>query len=72
MNALRDYLFQYEAEKIFEEALQEFALVWDRLNGVLKKLKPEFLKRGNPREAFEDCSFFSFFLPSEASFVCAN
>ena len=60
MNALRDYLFQYEAEKIFEEALQEFALVWDRLNGVLKKLKPEFLKRGNPREAFEDCSFFLF------------
>ena len=60
MNALKDYLFQYEAEKIFEEALQEFALVWDRLNGVLKKLKPEFLKRENPREAFEDCSFFLF------------
>lgn len=59
-NALKDYLFQYETEKIFEEALQEFALVWDRLNGVLKKLKPEFLKRENPREAFEDCSFFLF------------
>ncbi len=59
-NALKGYLFQYETEKIFEEALQEFALVWDRLNGVLKKLKPEFLKRENPREAFSDCSFFLF------------
>lgn len=59
-NALKGYLFQYETEKIFEEALQEFALVWDRLNGVLKELKPEFLKRENPREAFSDCSFFLF------------
>lgn len=59
-NAAKEYLYQYETEKIFEEALQEFDLVWDRLNEVLKKLKPEFLKRENPGEAFGDCSFFLF------------
>ena len=59
-NAERDYLEEYEFDKLFEEASDEFQLVWNKIGKVWLKLKP-LLKAKFPEDAREmllDCKLF--------------
>ncbi len=59
-NAKRDYLDEYEVDKIFTGALNEFSLVWDKIRDVLLRLKPLIVSRYNKaeKEMLFDCQFF--------------
>lgn len=59
-NAKRDYLDEYEFDKIFGEASEEFHLVWNKIKAIWVKLKPllclKFAK--DAKEMLMDCKFF--------------
>ncbi len=59
-NAKRDYLDEYEVEKIFADASNEFSLVWNKIRDVLLRLKPLIVSRYNKvaKEMLFDCHFF--------------
>lgn len=59
-NAERDYLGEYEFDKLFEAASDEFQLVWNKIGKVWLKLKP-LLKARFPKDAKEmllECKLF--------------
>lgn len=60
-NAEKDYLSEYEIDKIFTSALDEFTLIWNKLKELCMKLKP-LLPTGYSNEKkqkiFSDFKFF--------------
>lgn len=61
-NARQDYLGGYELDKVFSEASEEYALVWDKMKGVVTRLQP-LLRSGykeKAREKLFECRNFLF------------
>lgn len=59
-NAGRNYLEDWEPDKIFGKAAEEFSLVWEKLRGISGRIKPFLLSRYG-REAggmLKECKFF--------------
>lgn len=59
-NAKKDYLDQYEIDKIFEEASDEFCLVWNKIGHIWNRLRPLLESKSNndAKEMLIDCKFF--------------
>ncbi len=59
-NARRDYLDEYDLDKIFMGATDEFSLIWNKIKGLLTELKPMLLsKYGSAAKAIlSECQFF--------------
>lgn len=59
-NAKRDYLEEYEFDKIFGEASEEFHLVWSKIKGIWIKLKPLLCSKfpSDAKEMLMDCKLF--------------
>lgn len=62
-NARRDYLNEYETEKIFAEAANEFSSVWNKVRILFERLKPMVLSKhakdvGEAKEALSNCKLF--------------
>lgn len=59
-NAKLDYLKQYEIDRIFSEAKEEFDQVWIKMKGVVENLTPLLLSQNkqNAKEMFLDCRSF--------------
>ncbi len=59
-NAKREYLDEYNVDKIFADASNEFSLVWNKIRDVLLRLKPLIVSRCNKvaKEILSDCRFF--------------
>lgn len=61
-NAKQDYLSEYDEERIFREAAEEFDLCWNRIKELFGRLKPLLLSGHNinAKEAMEDCRLYLF------------
>lgn len=60
-NAERDYLLQYEPEKVFEKAEEEFDLIWDKMKKVVEIIKSLIKKEiRNKKEVLPACRSFLF------------
>ncbi len=61
-NAEHDYLQQYEQEKIFAMAEDEFGRIWDKMKKVVEKVTPLIQKKEirNKRKVLSDCRSFLF------------
>ncbi|MCM1237058.1 MAG: CRISPR-associated endonuclease Cas3'', partial [Ruminococcus flavefaciens] len=61
-NARRDYLDDYEPDKIFKNASDEFQTVWNKIKDLFNRLKPRLAAncRTDPREALFDCRLYLF------------
>ena len=59
-NAKQDYLSEYDEERIFREAAEEFDLCWNRIKELFGRLKPLLLSGHNinAKEAMEDCRLY--------------
>ena len=59
-NAKQDYLSEYDEERIFREAAEEFDLCWNRINELFGRLKPLLLSGHNinAKEAMENCRLY--------------
>lgn len=59
-NAKRDYLEEYEFDRIFGEASEEFHLVWSKIKGIWIKLKPLLCSKfpSDAKEMLMDCKLF--------------
>lgn len=59
-NSRRDYLNQYETDKIFKDASDEFNLVWNRIKELFTHLKTVLAakEKGDARGLLADCKFF--------------
>ena len=51
-NAERDYIRQYEPEKVFEKAQKEFDLLWDKMKRVAETLTPLILVEDKREKRF--------------------
>lgn len=60
-NAEKDYLEQYELEKIFTEAEREFERLWEKMKKQIEKMIPLLKKTvHNKKEIIYDCRSFLF------------
>lgn len=61
-NAEHDYLLQYEPDKVFVKAEQEFDLTWDKMKKVVGTITPLILVEDNreKRKILSDCRSFLF------------
>ena len=59
-NAKQDYLSEYDEERIFREAAEEFDLCWNRIKELFGRLKPLLLSGHNidAKEAMENCRLY--------------
>lgn len=59
-NAKQDYLSEYDEERIFREAAEEFDFCWNRIKELFGRLKPLLLSGHNinAKEAMEDCRLY--------------
>ena len=59
-NAKQDYLSEYDEERTFGEAAEEFDLAWNRIKELFGRLKPLLLSGHNinAKEAMEDCRLY--------------
>ena len=59
-NAKQDYLSEYDEERIFREAAEEFDLSWNRIKELFGRLRPLLLSGHNinAKEAMEDCRLY--------------
>lgn len=59
-NSKKDYLDQYEIDKIFEEATDEFCLIWNKIGCIWNRLKPLLVSKSNndAKEMLADCKLF--------------
>lgn len=61
-NAERDYLRQYELEKVFANSEKEFDLLWDKMKRVVEMITPLLLEKDKrkKRKILSDCRSFLF------------
>lgn len=61
-NAEHDYLLQYEPDKVFVKAEQEFDLIWDKMKKVVETIMPLILveDKREKRKILSDCRSFLF------------
>lgn len=61
-NAKQDYLNEYELDKIFKNAANEFNIVWDKMRELFNILKPKIMSKNdkNVKEMLFECRFFLF------------
>lgn len=61
-NAEHDYFLQYEPDKVFVKAEQEFDLIWDKMKKVVGTITPLILVEDNreKRKILSDCRSFLF------------
>ena len=61
-NAGQSYLKEYELDKIFQNASNEFNAVWNKIKELFNWLKPKLVAQydKNVREALSDCRLFLF------------
>lgn len=59
-NAREDYLDGYDLDAIFTGASNEFGLVWEKVKGILLRLKPLMISRYHvaAKERLSECKFF--------------
>lgn len=58
-NARQSCLDEYELDKIFLNASDEFNLAWNKIKELFTRLKPLIIsKNNNAREGLSDCKFF--------------
>ncbi len=59
-NAKRDYLDEYELDRIFEEASEEFHLIWKKIKEIWIKLKPLLIDKFHRKAKgmLVDCKLF--------------
>ncbi len=61
-NAENDYLQQYEPEKVFTKAEEEFDLLWDKMKKVVERITPLLLSKDkrDKRKVLSNCQTFLF------------
>ncbi len=61
-NAEHDYLLQYEPDKVFVKAREEFDLIWDKMKKVVETIMPLILveDKREKRKILSDCRSFLF------------
>lgn len=61
-NAENDYLQQYEPEKVFTKAEEEFDLLWDKMKKVVERITPLLLSKDkrDKRKVLSNCRTFLF------------
>lgn len=61
-NAERDYIRQYELEKVFANSEKEFDLLWDKMKRVVEMITPLLLEKDKrkKRKILSDCRSFLF------------
>ncbi len=59
-NAAKDYLGEYELDKIFAGASEEFGFAWNEIKEILLQLKPAMLERHGKSapKMLSECKFF--------------
>lgn len=59
-NATKDYLGEYELDKIFAGASEEFGFAWNEIKEILLQLKPAMLERHGKSapKMLSECKFF--------------